>query len=363
MSKRRLIAAIVTPPLLLAAMIALPGCGEKEAPLDAATIIDRYFEAVGGRAALESLGDMVIHGRYGHVFAPGDTMTLYIKKPYSIRRETFGRIVSFDGAKGYINSFGDLTEAEGDNMTSLRYYAGFFHSGFSLLKFGDGIEQARYVGEGERAGQREHVVIIPHEGTDYWVHFHADSYLIDRIVFPFGNPEEGTRMVNSLDNYREVNGVMMPSEVVFDIVGREAAPMKLEPLVFEPADDLDPSLFSEPQLDIEPAVLQEGVLISTIYDDSNGILLTTVRKADMEKLGIAPGEFMTFEVEGETMSVRYVENIHSGFKGAQLGDYIAIYYQTPLLAILLFGEGDLRDVFNYEKGQEIRIWPTEKAEG
>ena len=131
--------------------------------------------------------------------------------------------------------------------------------------------------------------------------------------------------------------------------------MKLEPLIFEPADDLDPSLFSEPQLDIEPAVLQAGVLISTIYDDSNGILLTTVRKEDMEKLGIVPGEFMTFEVEGETMSVRYVENIHSGFKGAQLGDYIAIYYQTPLLAILMFGEGELGDVFKYEKGQQIRI--------
>lgn len=362
MFKRSLYAAIVIPALLLSSLCGVPGCGGKEEPLDAATLIDRYFDAVGGRAALESLGDMVIHGRYGHVFAPGDTMTMFLKQPASIRRETFGRIVSFDGEKGYINSFGDLTEAEGDNLTTLRYYAGFFHKGFSLLKFGESLDQANYIGEGERAGQREYVITIPYEGIDYWVHFHADSYLIDRIVFPFGDPEEGTRMVNSLDDYRAVGGVMMPAEVIFDIVGREAAPMKLEPLIVEPAEELDASLFSEPQLDIEPAVLRDGVLVSTIYDDADGVLLTTVRKNNMEELGIEPGEFMTFEVEGNTMSVRYVENIHSGFKGAQLGDYIAIYYQTPLLAILMFGEGDLRDVYQYEKGQEIRIWPTEKGE-
>jgi hypothetical protein len=363
MSRRSLFASVVLPPLLLAAVVLTPGCGGKEVPADAATIIDRYFEAVGGRASLEALGDMIIHGRYGHVFAPGDTMTLYLKQPHSMRRESFGRVVSFDGEKGYINSFGALTEAEGDNVTSLNYYAGFFHSGFSLLKFGQDLDRANYIGEGERAGRREYVITIPHKGIDYWVHFHADSYLVDRIVFPFGNPEEGTRMVNTLKNYREVNGVMMPSEVIFDIVGREAAPMKLEPLIVQTADDLDAALFSEPQMDIPEAVLEGGVLVSTIYDDTDGILLTTVRREDMEELGIEPGEFMTFEVEGETMSVRYVENIHSGFKGAQLGDYIAIYYQTPLLAILMFGEGSLADVFQYEKGQKIRIWPTGEGKG
>ena len=169
-------------------------------------------------------------------------------------------------------------------------------------------------------------------------------------------------MVNSLNNYREVDGVMMPSEVIFDIVGREAAPIKLEPLIIEWAGDLDASLFSKPEMAIEAPVLRDGVLVSSIYNDTDGILLTTVRKEHMEELGMEPGEFMTFEVEGEAMSVRYVEDIHSGFKGAQLGDYIAIYYQTPLLAILLFGEGDLRDVFQYEKGQEIKIWPTKESE-
>lgn len=363
MLNRRLCAAMAVSALLLAAGSFMPGCSAREKPLDAAQVIDRYFDAVGGRANLEKLGDMVIYGRYGHVFAPGDTMTMYLKKPRSIRRETFGRIVSFDGEKGYINTFGELAEADGDNLTSLRYYAGFFHNGFSLLKFGEDLERAQYLGEERRGERHEQVIRIPHEGVDYDVHFHADgpdSLLIDRIVFPFGDPAEGTRMVNSLDNYREVGGLMMPSEVIFDIVGREAAPMKLEPLIVEPAHDLADSLFSEPQMDIEPAVLRDGVLVSSIYDDTGGALLTTVKKENMEELGIQPGEFITFEVEGNTMSVRYVENIHSGFKGAQLGDYIAIYYQTPLLAIIMFGEGELRDVFEYEKGQRIKIWPTKK---
>jgi len=58
------------------------------------------------------------------------------------------------------------------------------------------------------------------------------------------------------------------------------------------------------------------------------------------------------------MTLRYVEDIHTGFKGAQLGDYMAIYYQTPLLSLLLFGDGSLSDVFKFEKGQTIKVWAT-----
>jgi hypothetical protein len=39
---------------------------------------------------------------------------------------------------------------------------------------------------------------------------------------------------------------------------------------------------------------------------------------------------------------------------------MAIYYQTPLLSFLLFGEGSLSDVFEFEKGQTIRVWATAK---
>jgi hypothetical protein len=41
---------------------------------------------------------------------------------------------------------------------------------------------------------------------------------------------------------------------------------------------------------------------------------------------------------------------------------MAIYYQAPLLSILMFGEGTLSDVFEFEKGQEIKIWATEGGE-
>jgi hypothetical protein len=343
---------------LMVAGTAAPAYGLQESPPDAAAIIDRYFEAIGGRERIESIKGMVIRGRYGSVYAPGDTMTLYLKKPDMLRRETFGLTVTYDGSKGYINSFGDLKEAEGDNLTSLRYYAGFFQNCFSLLKFGGSLSSASFAGERRLGPQREYVITVPHEGVDYDVHFDADTYLIDRVVFPFGDPERGTRMVNSLSSYKEVNGIMMPMDVTFDVVGRESAGMRLEPLDVELVDDLEDSMFGPPEMNIKPAAMEGGVLASEVFDDSNGILLTTVRREHMEELGVTPGEFMTFRIGADTMSVRYVENIHNGFKGAQLGDYIAIYYGTPFLAILMFGEGQLSDVFPFEKGQRIEIWPT-----
>jgi hypothetical protein len=344
-------------------LLAVPaGAMAGAAPAETAQgIIAKYFEAIGGRESAAAAQSLVIGGYYGNVFLErGDSMTLYLKKPSSLRRESYGRVVTYDGTSGYTNAFGDLSEAKGDNLASLRYYAGFFHNFASLLKFGEGLEAAVYVGERRLGPQREHVVSIPYEGVDYEVHILADSWLVDRIVFPFGDPQRGTRMVNSLKEYERHHGVLMPTVLVFEVVGRESAPMKIEVATVDAPASLPDSLFEKPDIRIEPPVLADGALAGFIYDEVDGNILTNIRRTHMEQLGVVPGEFITFEVEGRTMSIRYVEDIHTGFKGAQLGDYMAIYYQTPLLSFLLFGEGSLSDVFAFEKGQTIRVWPSAK---
>jgi len=327
----------------------------------ARNIIDKYFEAIGGKARIEAVENLVIGGYYGNVFlARGDSMTLYLKKPSSLRRESFGRILAYDGKLGYSNSFGELAEIQGDNLTSLRYYEGFFHNFFSLIKFDDVLDKAAYLGERQLGPQHEYVISIPYEGVDYEVHILAESFLIDRIVFPFGDPRKGTRMVNSLKDYKEFHGVLMPTVLIFEVVGLESAPMKLEVATVDTPVSLHDSLFAKPNVRIEPPTIANGVLTGFIYDDADGNILTNIRKVHMEQLGVKPGEFITFEVEGKEMSIRYVEDIHTGFKGAQLGDYMAIYYQTPLLSFLLFGEGSLSSVFEFKKGQTIRVWATAK---
>ena len=324
-------------------------------------IIQKYFEAIGGKARVEAAKNLVIGGYYGNVFlARGDSMTLYLKKPLSLRRESFGRVVTYDGTLGYANAFGELSDVTGENLVSLRYYAGFYHNFFSLLKFGDALDKAVYLGERQFGPQREHVISIPYEGADYEVHILAESFLVDRIVFPFGNPRQGTRMVNSLKDYKEFRGVLMPTSIIFEVVGREAAPIKIEVATVDAPAFLPDSLFRKPDIRIEPPTIETGVLTGFIYDDVEGNILTNIRKAHMEQLGVKPGEFITFEVEGREMSIRYVEDIHTGFKGGRVGDCMAIYYQTPLLSFLLFGEGSLSDVFEFEKGQKIRVWATAK---
>ncbi len=324
-------------------------------------IIDKYFQAIGGRARIEAVESIVMGGYYGNVFLPrGDSMTMYLKKPGSLRRESFGRVLTYDGTAGYTNVFGELSEAKGDNLASLRYYSGFFDNFFSLIKFGDALDKAAYLGERRLGPQREYVISVPYQGTDYEVHVLAESFLIDRIVFPFGDPREGTRMVNSLKDYKKFHGVLMPTTVIFEVVGRESAPMKLEIVKVDVPASLPDSLFAKPDIRIAPPTLAEGVLTGFIYDDTDGNILTNIRKKNMEELGVKPGEFVTFEVEGRQMSIRYVEDIHTGFKGAQLGDYMAIFYQTPLLSFLLFGEGSLSSAFEFKKGQTIRVWATAK---
>lgn len=349
--------AVLAVMLLLAFPAGLASAPERAEP--SRDIIGKYFEAIGGRARVEAAQNLVIGGYYGNAFLErGDSMTLYLKKPGSLRRESFGRVVTFDGESGYINVFGELSEAKGDNLASLRYYAGFFHNFFSLLKFGDALDKAVYIGERQLGPQREHVISIPYEGVDYEIHILAESFLVDRIVFPFGDPRQGTRMVNSLKDYKAFHGVLVPTTIVFEVVGREAAPMKIEVAAVDSPASLPDSLFEKPDIRIDAPTLENGILTGFIYDDVEGNILTNIRRAHMEQLGVKPGEFVTFEVEGRKMSIRYVEDIHTGFKGSQLGDYMAIYYQTPLLSFLLFGEGSLSDVFEFKKGQSIRVWAT-----
>jgi hypothetical protein len=226
------------------------------------------------------------------------------------------------------------------------------------LKFDDALGKATYLGERRLGPQREHVISIPYEGIDYEVHILAESFLIDRIVFPFGDPVRGTRMVNSLKEYKEVHGVLMPTVLVFEVVGREAAPIKLEIATVDTPASLPDSLFEKPDIRVQAPAFADGILTGYIYDDADGNLLTNMRKAHVEQLGIKPGEFITFEVEGKTMSVRYVEDVHTGFKGGQVGDCMAIYYQTPFLSIMVFGEGSLSDVFAFKKGQTVRVRAT-----
>jgi hypothetical protein len=358
--RRRLsFVAIASFSLLLALL--LQSFQKQEAADPARDIIAKYFAAIGGLDKIEALGDLVVGGYYGNAFLErGDSMTLYLKKPNSLRRESYGRVVTFNGQSGYTNTFGETTEAEGDYLTSLRYYAGLFHNGFSLLKFGDALEKATYLGERQLGPQHEYVLSIPWEGMDYEIHILADSFLLDRVVFPFGDVRQGTRMVNSFKDYKVFYGVFMPTVITFEVVGREAAPMKLQVVRVEDSASLADSLFEKPDIRIEAPTITDGVLTGFIYDDVDGNILTNARRQHMEALGISPGQFMTFEVAGDTMSVRYVENIHTGFKGAQLGDYMAIYYQTPLLSILLFGEGSLSDIFEFKKGQTIKIWAAKE---
>ena len=359
MAKRRRSIAPLAAALLL--MFLAEGAGGMGQSDRAREIINNYFKAIGGKARIEAVENLVIGGYYGNAFlARGDSMTMYLKKPSSLRRDSFGRILAYDGKLGYSNSFGELAEIQGDNLASLRYYAGFFHNFFSLIKFSDVLSRAVYLGERQLGPQREHVISIPYEGIDYEVHILAESFLIDRIVFPFGDPSRGTRMVNSLKDYKKFHGVLMPTAIIFEVVGRESAPMKLEIATVDTPVSLPDSLFAKPDARIEPPTFAEGILTGFIYDDADGVLLTNIRKAHVEQLGITPGEFITFEVEGKEMSVRYVEDIHTGFKGAQMGDYMAIFYQTPLLSFLLFGEGSLSDVFAFKKGQTIRVWATAK---
>ena len=204
--------------LWLTVMFALKSAGAWAGPMDpdsmptAEQVLDKYVQALGGKAAIEKMTTLVIKGIVD-VPSTGETgtMELYQKAPNKemqmISTPSNGPSQrGFDGASGWNwdpdSGPSDMSPAD---LMAIKLESDFYRA----VRLKDLYPKMSVKGR-EKVGEREaYVVDAPRpDGTSEKMYFDVQNGLLVRSDVPIEVPDEGRTIVTSqYEDYREVNGV------------------------------------------------------------------------------------------------------------------------------------------------------------
>jgi hypothetical protein len=189
-----------------------PKQGEQMPTLD--QVLDRYTEAIGGKAAL---GKVTSRSIKGYVEIPNRgklDVEIFQKAPdkyAAVETTEMGpAYMGFDGSKGWqreAGAQGHFHELAGAELLRMRRDAAFYLG----LDLKDRFPQARVAGKA-KLGDRETIVLAgrTQDGNQERLFFDAKTGLLARVytlaATPFGPLPESL----DLDDYKEVDGVKVP---------------------------------------------------------------------------------------------------------------------------------------------------------
>jgi len=175
-------------------------------------VLDKYVQALGGKAAIEKMTTLVIKGKV-EVPSTGESgsMETYRKEPN--REMQMINIPSngpsqrgFDGTVGWNwdpdSGPSDMSAAD---LAAMKLESDFYRD----IRLKELYPKISLKGK-EKVGNREaYVVAAPHEdGSFETMYFDTQSGLLIQSQVPINVPDEGRTVVNSqYEDYREVEGV------------------------------------------------------------------------------------------------------------------------------------------------------------
>jgi len=178
-------------------------------------VLDKYVQALGGKAAIEKVTAVVIKGKV-EVPSTGETgsMETYRKAPNKemqmINTPSNGPSQrGFDGTAGWNwdpdSGPSDMSPAD---LAAMKLESDFYRD----IRLKELYPKISLKGK-EKVGNREaYVVEAPHaDGSSEKMYFDTESGLLIQSEVPIDVPDEGKTVVNSqYEDYREVQGVKIP---------------------------------------------------------------------------------------------------------------------------------------------------------
>ena len=212
-------------------------------------ILERYTEAVGGRAAIDSVTSYRAQGRFASSALPEQgKFTIWGKDPHkTMSIIEFPRIGTlkkgFDGETRWVQTpAGTFTDESPQQMAELEQDAEVYRAG----KIRGLYESVSLEGQARLNGRDVHVLAgKPVKGPTEKLFFDKENGLLRRWDMVRRNPQRGNIFVKvNLEDYREVDGVKVPFKVRFVF---ESFELTLNVDVLEHNVALDDSLFAKPR--------------------------------------------------------------------------------------------------------------------
>lgn len=212
-------------------------------------ILERYAEAVGGRAAIDGVTSYKAQGRFSSsvVREPGQ-FKIWGKDPHkTLSVIEFPRIGTlkkgFDGDNRWVQTpAGTFTDESPTQMAELEQDAEVYRAG----KIRSLYQTMTVEGKARLSGRDVYILEgKPAKGPAEKLFFDTDSGLLMRWDMVRRNPHRGNVFVKvHLDDYREVDGVKVPFKVRFAF---ESFELTLNVDVLEHNVPVDDALFAKPR--------------------------------------------------------------------------------------------------------------------
>jgi len=206
-------------PTCLIALVAglLPALAQTAAPSSTPSvdqIIEKYVQALGGKAALEKLTSRVAKGTFVMDQFPGEASEeIYEKAPNKQLAITdapsFGVVKrGFNGTAGWqdMQQTG-LQDITGQQLGAMKRYSDFYRE----IKLKEIYPKMTVKGKEAVNGKDAYVVeATPDDGPAEIMYFDADSALLVRLQTEGEGPNGKVNVDSTFDDYREVDGVKVP---------------------------------------------------------------------------------------------------------------------------------------------------------
>jgi len=222
---RALGARLALATLLAAVGLALAMGAATAAEPTAASLLDGYVEAMGGKAAMEKIHNRVTHGKM-EVAAQGIEMklTLYSARPnlsYSlIESEMVGKIEKGSDGEVYWEMSAMMGAQVKEGQERIDYLR---DSTFDKwIHWREIYPEVEYAGAETLDEKPVHKVVVkPESGEAQTLYIDQSSNLAVRVDMTFETPMGVFPVVSYLKDYREIDGILIPYMMELEVMGQQ----------------------------------------------------------------------------------------------------------------------------------------------
>lgn len=326
-------------------LVILTGClSQDQTRITAQEALNRNLAAVGGADKLRNLDSLILNVVMGSALVtPSEKATLYLKKPNLIKQEGLFRAILFTKEKQVINTGEKKIKISGENLENMAYRAGFYHNGFSLMKWEKFFPTAVLEQVKDYGLTKQYKIVFPkgENHRDLIVYLDANSFLIDRLVYEVKVEKVGhLKIVNRLRDYKDFEGIKLPTRLVFDKVGWEANPTQFLIKEVKINPEIPDALFASAEVDFGHLTREENRVTGQIRGDMDGVVLTNLREKEMAYLKIKNKDWVRIKTNETEMKVKYLDNIQRNATEIKPKEiYLCRYFVLTYPRLILMAPG------------------------
>ena len=214
-------------------------------------IVDGSLEAVGGRAALESIasvrqtGTFTMSTPFGDLEGDLESVVIPNQKLYQrFDSDFFQQTTAWNGIAAWQSDNAQgVVDVTGPQAVALAAQSSL-HA-FADYGSGPGAPEYSRLDAAEVDGRNHHVVQVGWQGVDFDVFIDAETLLVSRIQFASEAPGVGTVTVTAdASDYEEHGGVMWATSSTIEVEGAFRIDMRVDAVEID--GEVDQSIFERP---------------------------------------------------------------------------------------------------------------------